>query len=70
MEAYIRYKRIYGKYSDEQLQNQFNELVTDGWEIIYYNERPIAVERNNDNDPYDFSLIVTMVVGKKQSKTL
>jgi hypothetical protein len=70
MEAYIKYKRIYGKFSSEQLQVQFDELVSGGWDVIYYNESPAVTEKKDNNDPYEFSLAVTMVVGKRQSKIL
>lgn len=70
MEAYIKYKRIYGRFTNEQLHSQFDELVSGGWDIIYYNESPAVTERNDNNEPYDFALAVTMVVGKRQSKIL
>ena len=70
MEAYIKYKRIYGKFSSEELQKEFDELVSRGWDIIYYKESPAVTEKKDNDDPYDFSLSVVMVVGKRQSNVI
>jgi hypothetical protein len=68
MEAYIKYKRIFGRYTDEQLQLQFDELVSGGWEIITYNEDFVPTSNTLHGEMP--KLAVTMVVGKKQSKIL
>lgn len=65
MEAYIKYKRIFGRYTDEQLQLQFDELVGGGWEIISYDET-FVIEPTAEMT----KIVVVMVVGKKQSKIL
>jgi len=62
MEAYIKYKRISQKFNADELQNQFDELISGGWEILYYNESPAV--------SVDSALWVIMIVGKKQSKML
>ena len=61
MEAYIRYKRIHESLHADGIQYTFNDLVTEGWEIIYYNEKPI-IDTNQ--------FVVTIVAGKRQSKIL
>lgn len=45
MNKYIKYKRFSlnldcnnGAYDNEELQKFFDQLITDGYEIIYYNE--------------------------------
>jgi hypothetical protein len=38
MEKSIRYKRFFETHNEETLQEFFNKLVTEGWEIIYYYE--------------------------------
>ena len=61
MEAYIRYKRIHEDLHADGIQYNFNELVTEGWEIIYYNELPTDIKG---------MFTVTIVAGKRQSKVL
>jgi hypothetical protein len=66
MEAFIQYKRIEEKLSPARLQILFNELITDGFEIIYYNEIKAAT-----NDVYgNEQLTVVIVAGKKQTRGL
>ena len=39
MSKYIKYKRISGTFTnDDEVQNKLDEIIMDGWEIIYYNE--------------------------------
>jgi len=61
MEAYIKYQRFVRKLNgDKEIQKFLDEIVTDGWEIICYNETII-----------DFvTLNVTILGGKKQSNVL
>jgi len=58
--GYIKYKRIYGKYTDEQLQLQLDELIAFGWEIISYSETILVGTATEVS-----KLIVTMIVGKR-----
>jgi hypothetical protein len=68
MEAYIKYKRIQGHYTDEQLQLQFDELITGGWEIVIYDEKLLS--SSNSLHGEISKLVITMIVGKKQAKLL
>ena len=68
MEAYIKYKRIFGRYTDEQLQMQFDDLIKDGLEIIKYDEE--FVPSSNTLHGEIPKLAVTMIVGKKQNRIL
>lgn len=74
MEAYIKYKRIYGRFTNELLQLQFDELVSGGWDIIYYNESPIITEKTDNtkdsDEPYFYYIGVTIVAGKRQNRIL
>ena len=66
MEYYNRYKRIEENVSAFELQELFNDLLKDGWQIIYYNEK----EWVTDTKSYDLDEVTTikikviMVVGK------
>lgn len=64
MERYIKYKRIEETITKTALQMLFDDLVKEGFEIIYYHE--------NTSDKSDMveSFDVVMVVGKKQSGIL
>ena len=59
MEKYIKYKRFTEFMDDKALQNLFDWLVTDGWEIIFYKEE--AQVNNNQN-----LLRVSIIAGKRQ----
>lgn len=63
MEKFIKYKRIQKEVNDISLQQLFNELITEGWEIIYYKEEIHVDVRQN-------ILCVVIVAGKKQSDIL
>jgi len=56
---YIKYKRI-EKYcsTTEDIQEFFDELITGGYEIIYYSEK----KDSHDGKSFFFNIIVT--VGK------
>ncbi len=59
MERYIKYKRIVKKFyisNSEKIQEFFDELIKDGYEIIYYHEEIINM----------LELQITLVIGKKQ----
>jgi hypothetical protein len=43
MEQYIKYKRIHEIYTDNDIQELFDLLITTGWEIIYYYESPNSI---------------------------
>ena len=61
MEKYIKYQRFTKDINvDNGIQKFLDEIVTEGWEIIYYNE--------NIKDP--FTITITIVGGKRQSNLL
>jgi basic membrane lipoprotein Med (substrate-binding protein (PBP1-ABC) superfamily) len=61
MEKYIKYKRFTKDFIDnDKIQEFFDELITDGWDIIYYQEEPKDVKTLN----------IVVVVGKRQNKLL
>lgn len=65
MERCIKYRRFeYNKISPDELQKNFDDLISNGWDIIYYNE-----ERTPVHD-VEISLLVVIVAGKKQDNTL
>lgn len=71
MEKYIKYKRIvkniYENNKNEfDTQDFFDKLITDGWDIIYYNEN----EKKSNHPDLTSSLKITVVVGKKQNNIL
>lgn len=71
MEKFIKYKRIIKRFGpkdlESNLQNFFDELIKDGWEIIYYNENrnKVAVLK-----VYMSYLEIIVVIGKKQNNIL
>lgn len=61
MEKYIKYKRFTKDFVDsDEIQKFFDELITDGWDILYYQEEPKDVKTLN----------IIVVVGKRQSAIL
>lgn len=66
MERYIRYERLVEKI---KLNNKFqydpkkffDDLITQGWEIIYYNEKEI---KHSEGVVPELEIVV--VVGRKQ----
>ncbi len=65
MERYIKYKRFEETLNEKDIQTFFDDLVTGGWDIIYYNEEVLL-------DTYTgFSkLKIIIVCGKKQENVL
>ena len=63
MERYNKYKRIEEKLTLPELQVLFDELITDGFEIIYYNEKKEEV--NNVWGKPEINVVI--VAGKKQN---
>jgi hypothetical protein len=70
MEAYIKYKRIHKSILDEgeNVQKFFDDLSANGWDIIYYNEIPRSEVIRGIT--FVTTIEITIVVGKRQSKTL
>lgn len=72
MEKFIKYKRIikniYKNNEDKyDTQDFFDELITNGWEIIFYNEKE---EYDIDNSEKLSKLKIMVIVGKKQNNIL
>jgi hypothetical protein len=69
MERYIKYKRFTGTFNETTIQEFFDKLVSDGWEIIYYNEvqQPAGILTNA---PTDVIIHLTIIGGKKQNDVL
>lgn len=65
MDKPIKYKRIEKllNYNDEIIQDYLDELIKDGFEIIYYNEKEIL-------DGNGIKLKITIIVCKKQSNII
>ena len=65
MEKYIKYKRFSETHNEMSIQELYDRLVTDGWEIIYYNEIRQATGQLS-NTPQEVNIHVVIVAGKKQ----
>jgi len=60
MEKIIKYKRFDETHDINTLNKFFDDLITEGWEIIYYNEHKMA----------EGKLHVTIVACKKQNNII
>lgn len=61
MENYVRYKRFTRDTKlEDEVQEFLDELSSDGWDIIYYNEKPKDVH----------TLSITVVAGKPNKQIL
>lgn len=61
MGNYIKYKRFIKDFDNQELIQEFlDELITDGWEIIHYDEIPKTVTM----------LGVIVLAGKKRKEIL
>jgi hypothetical protein len=69
MEKYIRYKRFSETHTESSINTFFEKLVSEGWDIIYYNEIRQASGMLT-NTPNEVSIHVTVVGGKRQSNVL
>ena len=69
MEKYIRYKRFSEPHNDISIQEFYNRLIEEGWDIIYYNEI-IHPRGALTNSPQDNMFHVIVVAGKRQENTL
>jgi hypothetical protein len=60
MEKYIKYQRfIKTFFTDEEIQNFLDMLITDGWEIIFYKEEEKTKR-----------ITIIVIGGKRQSNVL
>ena len=69
MESYIRYKRFTETHTETSMQEFFDRLITEGWEIIYYNEIKQAAGMLT-NSPTEVHIHIIVVAGKRQDKSL
>lgn len=69
MEKPIKYKRFSEMHNEKSIQDFFDKLVADGWEIIYYNEEAKA-SGSMSSTPQEISIHVTVVGSKMQSNVL
>jgi hypothetical protein len=69
MEKYVRYKRFSETHTEITVQEFYNKLITEGWEIIYYNEiiHPVGALAGG---PQNMTFYVVVVAGKRQEDTL
>jgi len=69
MERYIKYKRFSETHPENNIQDFYDRLITEGWEIIYYNEirQPSGVLSSS---PQDTNIHIIIVAGKKQEAEL
>lgn len=75
MERYIKYKRFNKIVDDNELEEFFDSLIKEGWEIISYkeiihNDFPIQKKQTNiisNIIDYTYKLEITVIAGKKQN---
>lgn len=70
MEKYIKYKRFNEVHTQSTIQGFFDKLVTEGWEIIYYEEMRKSSGPLTDNGNEEITIHVTVVAGKRQETEL
>ena len=69
MEKIIKYKRFVETHTEKTLQEFYDKLVSEGWEIIYYDE----IRQSSGtltNSPQEINIHVTVVGCKKQNNIL
>ena len=69
MEKYIRYKRFRETHDEKTIQEFYDKLIAEGWEIIYYSEIQRAAGMFS-NTPDEQAIHVVVVAGKKQESEL
>lgn len=71
MEKYIKYKRIRASILDSQenIQTFLDELIKDGWEIIYWNEKSGGAF-DTENSTIQYHIDITTLVGKRQNNVI
>ena len=72
METYIKYKRFEKEISDDDLPKFFDDLIKEGWQIIFYNEiiKIDYVNVGGGNTVPVKKFMVIVVAGKKQDNSL
>lgn len=69
MEKPIKYKRFAETHNETSIQEFYDRLITEGWEIIYYNEIRQASGMLT-NSPQEVNIHVIVVGCKRQDNTL
>ena len=72
METFIRYKRFEQVIDGENPQDFFDDLIKEGWQIIFYNEiiKIDYVQVTGGNTVPMKKFIIIVVAGKKQDNSL
>jgi hypothetical protein len=69
MENYIKYKRFAETHSEKSIQEFYDRLVAEGWDIIYYNEiRQTSGQLSAT--PQEVLLHIVILAGKRQENSL
>lgn len=69
MEKYIKYKRFAETHDEKTLQEFYDKLIAEGWEIIYYHEIQRAAGMFS-NTPEEQAIHIVVVAGKRQDNSL
>jgi hypothetical protein len=72
METFIKYKRFEQVIDGENPQDFFDDLIKEGWQIIFYNEiiKIDYVQVTSGNTIPMKKFIIIVVAGKKQDNSL
>jgi 3-methyladenine DNA glycosylase AlkD len=72
METFIKYKRFEQEIKEENTQDFFDDLIKEGWQIIFYNEiiKIDYIEHAGGNIIPIRKFIIIVVAGKKQDNSL
>ena len=65
MEKYIKYKRFAELLEPHEIQKYLDNIIIEGWEIIYYNETKSEVKYSDS-----LKLKVVIIGGRKQDNVL
>jgi len=70
MESYIKYKRIRTTFENtvENVQTFLDDLSSNSWDIIYYDEGIKTIHHYDDT--YVSHIEITVVVGKRQNNVI
>ena len=69
MEKYFKYKRFSETHNEKTIQEFYDRLITEGWEIIYYNEIRQPTGQLSAS-PQEVNIHIIIVAGKKQENSL
>lgn len=69
MERFIKYKRFAETHNEKTLQDFYDKLVVEGWDIIYYNEIRQPTGQLSAS-PIESNIHVVILCGKRQNNDL